>query len=285
MGDSFFGWYFKCQAQNQTLAVIPAIHCAGGRTSCSVQLITGQSAHSFSYPQSAWKRQDGTVTIGPNRFGPKGIRLELRDGSYAVSGELRFTSLTPLRYDIMGPFRHVPSMECRHSVYSMHHRVDGSVCVGGVQYEFSHADGYWEGDQGRSFPKNYAWTQYCLDGNALMLAVAEIPIAGFRFTGVTGVVCWYGRQYRLATYLGARAEHIGSGGILVRQGNSRLWARCLEAGGQRLAAPVRGSMDRVIREHLACRAAYRFELGGGVLFDFETKKASFEYEYPNWTRI
>lgn len=30
MGNSFCGWYFRCQAQGESLALIPAVHCVGG---------------------------------------------------------------------------------------------------------------------------------------------------------------------------------------------------------------------------------------------------------------
>lgn len=41
-----------------------------------------------------------------------------------------------------------------------------------------------------------------------MLSVADIPVMGLRFTGIIGVVLWRGKEYRLATYLGAKVvEH------------------------------------------------------------------------------
>lgn len=77
------------------------------------------------------------------------------------------------------PFKYVPFMECRHSVWSMRHSVSGTVYINGQEYSFQNAWGYWEGDRGHSFPKEYLWTQCCFDGGSLMLSVAEIPIAGF----------------------------------------------------------------------------------------------------------
>lgn len=46
-----------------------------------------------------------------------------------------------------------------------------------------------------------------------------------------------------------------------------------------LKAPVAGNMERTIWEGAACRALYRFYKKGNPVFDFETDKASFEYEY------
>lgn len=83
---------------------------------------------------------------------------------------------------------------------------------------FRNAWGYWEGDSGRSFPKEYIWTQCFFPGGALMLSVADIPIAGIRFTGIIGVVLWQGKEYRIATYLGARVVKIENKMVRVKQG-------------------------------------------------------------------
>ena len=47
----------------------------------------------------------------------------------------------------------IPFMECRHSVWSMRHLVNGELSVNGKRYSFQNALGYWEGDRGSSFPK------------------------------------------------------------------------------------------------------------------------------------
>lgn len=73
-----------------------------------------------------------------------------------------------------------------------------------------------------------------------MLAAAEIPLGPVCFTGVIGVVQLKGREYRLATYLGARAEKLSGGEIVVRQGTLTLTARLLERQAHPLAAPTAG---------------------------------------------
>lgn len=44
MRNYFCGWYFKCQSDDQTLAVIPAIHKSGKKKTCSIQIITDDGA-------------------------------------------------------------------------------------------------------------------------------------------------------------------------------------------------------------------------------------------------
>jgi hypothetical protein len=70
---------------------------------------------------------------------------------------------------------------------------------------------------------------------------------------------------------------IQNGKIRIVQGNMELEVRLLESS---LKAPMAGNMERTIREGAACRALYRFYKNGSPVFDFETDKASFEYEYP-----
>lgn len=141
-----------------------------------------------------------------------------------------------------------PILECRHSIWSMKHRVWGSVSVNGTPFSFDGAQGYWEGDRGRSFPREYIWTQCSFPEGALMLSVADIPIAGFHFRGLIGVVVLDGREYRFGTYLGAKTSEIGNGRVKVVQGRMELEAALLEQTGKPLKAPARGKMVRTDRK-------------------------------------
>lgn len=279
MKTFFYGWYLKCQSDTQTLAVIPAVHQDGRKRTCSIQIITEEESWIVSLPCEEFQRKGKHLSIGANEFGEDGVRLDLHTPELTAVGELRFGRCTPLKYDIMGLFALVPFMECRHRVYSMRHLVSGAVTVNGQEYLFQNACGYWEGDRGRSFPKEYAWTQCLFDGGSLMLSVADIPLAGIRFTGVIAAVLWQGREYRLATYLGARAVQIRDGMIRINQGDMELEACLLEAVERPLKAPIKGDMIRTIHESAVCWASYRFRKAGRTLFDFETDRASFEYEY------
>lgn len=276
----FYGWYLKCQSDTQTLAVIPAVHQSGRERTCSIQVIADNGAWTVTFCGDAFRRVGGTISIGTNRFGEDGIRLAIETAKLNIKGELHFGSLSPLKYDIMGPFALVPLLECRHSVWSMHHSVNGKMSINGQEYSFQNACGYWEGDRGRSFPKEYAWTQCCFPGGSLMLSVADIPIAGIHFTGIISVVLWQGKEYRLATYLGARAVQIRNKRIRIVQGELQLEAWLLDVGGKPLKAPAKGNMVRTIHESASCRAFYQLKKGSCVLFSFETNRASFEYEYP-----
>lgn len=279
MQHCFYGWYLKCQSDTQTLAVIPAIHNTENERSCSIQVITDKEAWTVTYPADLFRRTKRNIMIGENRFGEKGIHLAIRTPQLTIEGNLDFGPLFPLKYDIMGPFALVPLMECRHSVWSMCHSVRGNVWINGQKYLFRNARGYWEGDSGRSFPKEYIWTQCFFTDGALMLSVADIPMAGIRFTDIIGIVLWQGKEYRIATYLGARVAAIQNKAVRVIQGALELDVRLLEASGRPLKAPVKGGMVRTIHESASCWASYRFCKEGRTLFAFGTDRASFEFEY------
>ena len=112
-----------------------------------------------------------------------------------------------------------------------------------------------------------------------MLSVADIPMAGIHFTGIIGVILWRGKEYRIATYLGARVVQLENKMVRVIQGSLELDVRLLEAAERPLKAPSKGDMVRTIHESASCRAFYRFRKKGHILFEFETDRASFEFEY------
>ena len=279
MRTYFCGWYYRCQSEHQTLAIIPSIHKSKHSEFCTIQLITDTGTYHTQFPYSDFQKDGNRIRIGKNRFGDDGIHLDIQASEFTVTGDLRFGAFTPIKYDIMGPFRYVPFMQCRHSVYSMRHTMDGELSVNGVSFPFHKAVGYLEGDRGYSFPKAYAWTQCSFPDGAIMLSVADIPLGCFHFTGVIGIVLLHGKEYRFATYLGAKAVKIQDSEIVIRQGHLCLTVKQSGQKGHPLRAPVGGAMTRTIREHPSCKVSYRFEDRGTVLLDFEAPNAAFEYEY------
>ena len=111
-----------------------------------------------------------------------------------------------------------------------------------------------------------------------MLAVATIPVLKHvRFTGVICSIQYNKREYRLATYKGARIKTWSERGAKVVQGKYQLVVEVLEKQGQPLRAPVEGAMGRIIHESLCSKVRYRFGEKGHLLFDHTDDGASFEY--------
>lgn len=275
----FKGWYFKCSEENKTIAFIPSFHCSGEKKAF-LQIITDKDAFNQPFSQLKYREDPLIVKIGENVFSEKGVKLDIKTNGLTMQGSLRFGELTSIRYDIMGPFKYVPFMQCRHSVYSMSHSVDGTLTLNGKRYEFRNGAGYIEGDCSTSFPKRYVWTQCHFKNGSLMLSVADIPVCGICFTGIIGVVMMNGREYRIATYLGAKLKHIGKNTITVMQGGYELTAKLVKKNAHSLSAPINGKMSRTIHESASCTAYYKFSYNAAVLCEFTSDRASFEFEYP-----
>lgn len=279
MQDGFCGWYFKCQSATQTLVFIPAEHRSGGTRGGSLQILAGTESWNlpFSGAQTFVSARTPEAILGGNRFTLRGIRLAVETPALTAQGTLRFGPLTPLSYPIMGPFAALPGMECSHTVASLYHRVDGCVTVNGREFRFDGGRGYLEGDRGTSFPREYLWTQGFFPGGSLVVSAARVPLGPIAFTGVIAAIRWRQKEYRLATYRGARAVTIQKGGLVIRQGRWELQARRLAPGGAALRAPVTGQMCRTIREQAAGPVHYRLRCGRHTVLDVTVPDASFEY--------
>lgn len=279
-GKGYFkGWYFKCCTGDKTVAFVAAYHHSGKTKTASLQIITDDAVFNIPFKVSKYTEKSLSVKLGDCIFSEKGIFLNYRNEKLSLSGSLDFGILSPISYDIMGPFAMVPFMQCRHSVYSMRHTINGEIAINGSAFNFYNGIGYIEGDRGRSFPERYIWTQCCFGSNSLMLSVADIPFLGISFTGIIGVVLLNGKEYRIATYLGARVKSINDNTVTVKQGGFELTAKLLEKNPHPLFAPVNGNMSRTVHESASCKAYYRFSYNNKPLCEFTCDTASFEFEY------
>lgn len=284
--DFFKGYYFKCSendhakdgTKNRTIALIPALHIDGKEKSASLQIITNDNVYEIPYSNIEFKKSGFGIRIGKNKFSEQGIILDAETEDCKIQGKLKFGAFRKLKYSIMGPFEHIPYLQCRHCVISMRHSVTGEVRINDRIYSFHDGIGYIEGDSGRSFPKEYLWTQCHVPNGSLMLAVADIPMIGLSFKGIIGVVLIGDKEYRIATYLGARILSAGENEIEIRQGRYRLSAKLVEESSQKLKAPLNGKMSRAIHESIACTASYQFLCRDRVWLKYTGSQASFEYE-------
>ena len=273
--NTFEGWYFKHQSATDTLALIPG----RSKDMAFVQVITDTASYNVMYDLSLYRREPTVVRVGGSGFSLRRIRLDIQGKGIQLSGEITYRRRTPPQGDIMGPFRLLP-MECRHGLCSLHHELSGSVILNHREIDFTGGAGYIEKDSGRSFPRRYVWVQStdfpvkC----CVTLAVAEIPLAGFRFRGVICAVWYDGMEYRLATYNGARAVVCTRYHIVLQRGKQRLEVKIPEpCANLPLLAPVEGGMGRTIRESPSCPARFRFFDKGKMLFDMESPRTSMEF--------
>lgn len=281
---SFFeGWYLKHQAQGKTIAFIPSFHIGKNKKRfAQIQVITDECSHCFRFPVKEFRADENrfSVRIGANFFGSTGINVNLKSERLAVKGILHYSPLTPPESDMMGPFRYVPLMQCNHGVLSLTHRLEGTLEINGAEFDFGGGTGYIEKDWGTSFPESYLWTQLNWYENrdcSIMLSVADIPFMGTSFTGCISSVYYGGREYRLATYRGAKIIRNTPDDVVIAQNSYTLRVQLLEGGAHRLFAPQNGDMTRTIRESPSCKVRYSFYVKNVKLFDVTKDNASFEY--------
>lgn len=151
----FKGWYFKCCTAEKTIAFIPAYHRNNNRETASLQIIADDSIFNIRFDLLKFSEKPLIIKIADCCFSEKGINMNIQYDNLNIQGTLKFNQISPIQYDIMGPFKFVPIMQCRHSVYSMLHRIDGEITVNGEWFNFQNGIGYIEGDCGVSFIKEY----------------------------------------------------------------------------------------------------------------------------------
>ncbi len=293
MKKGFFeGWYFKMQKGEHTLAAIPGYHRGpDGQESSFLQLIIDQKSYYFSYPmqQFSFLRNPYEIIVDKCIFTKRSASFFLHEKGLCLKGDIGFGPLTEIaasRFcpDIMGPFSYLPFLQCRHGILSMGHTVTGSVSVNGKAIDFTGGSGYLEMDSGDSFPDAWIWTQcnQFPSGARMMLATATVPLGPLRIQGVIGVVMLGGKEYRLATYNGARlkksvCEH-GVTEIEVANRKYRLRVRLTNYEGQALLAPVNGAMDRPLRESISCDMELALYERDTLLLEDQGKNAGFEWQ-------
>lgn len=217
----FNGYYFKHQKGDQTLCLI------AGQTEEEkfIQVITKDFSEKVPFTKE-------------NHFTKNGVILNIYSPEITLTGAIRYGELSSIKYDIMGPFCIFP-MECRHGIRSMKHTLKGAVTLNGERIDFTGGTGYIEKDSGRSFPSEYTWIQandFPKDAS-VMAAVARIPFLGMHFRGCICIIQYRGKEYRLATYLGAKILRCTSEKILLKQGKYILEIRIKNENSRELAAP------------------------------------------------
>ncbi|MCL2570220.1 MAG: hypothetical protein FWE16_03370 [Firmicutes bacterium] len=293
MKKGFDGYYVKCVDNDFVVAVIFGKNANKRERSSFIQIITKDKAFwfGFGYGDFTVNRKSFCVSIGNNKVDCDGMKLNLDDGNVKIKCDLKFSTFSKIKYDAMGPFRFLPFMECRHRVVSMNHRITGIFQIDEHEHIYNEADGYIEGDSGKSFPSKYLWTQcnsFTEHPNISVVAMcARIPYMGIRFRGKICIIHIDGREYRLATYRGARVRAFAKDKLVVRQGWGRrrmlleITAQNPDENMNELFAPIRGKMSRKIKESIIINVHYKFTMGKGknekIIFDITSDNAAFEF--------
>jgi tocopherol cyclase len=267
--NKFEGYYFKHQKGNQTVALIPGI----SKEFPFIQVITNKKSFNFKFDKI---EMGTTINIGGCQFSEKGIKIN----TDIMQGEISYTDLTPIKYDIMGPFKFFP-MQCRHGVVSMHHKIDGYLTIEGRKFDFSDGVGYIEKDSGTSFPKKYLWI-HCNDFSekcSIMASVAHIPFLGLEFMGCICAVVYKQKEYRFATYLGVKIVSYTENLLILKQGKYRLEIEIKSKNAHHLYAPKKGQMIDIIHESNSSFARFKLYSNESIVFELESENTSFEFSF------
>jgi len=285
----FEGWYFKHQNEDTVLAFIPG-HSVDekGVKRPFLQIIWNESSYSLDFEEEEYlvDRKRKRIILGNNIFSLTGIKVDIRSKDISVQGMIRYGSLSPIEYTIMGPFQWVPFMECRHEIISMSHSLRGSLTVNGKVLKFDGEKGYIEGDRGRSFPRDYLWLQCNRFSQeaSVMVSIAHIPFIGHSFQGCICVLQYKGQEYRFATYLGVKVVCKRETAVILKQGQYTFKIflsnrnRIKKTGfSHRLLAPDLGKMVRFIKEEHLLFARFLLYKEEELIFDLTSDHVSFEY--------
>ena len=278
MKQTFEGCYYKQQANGKTLALIPCR--LGGEA--YVCVITDNESFIIPFDISEFHKSD-IVRIGESEFSYSGLKVNINsksidNRSVSIKGELKYANLVPINGDIMGFFRFFP-MECRHGIVSMKHDTSGEITLNGEKYNFDNGIGYIETERGTSFPESYSWVQTndFKENCSISAAIAIIPFAGFRFWGCICVVWHNGKEYRLATYKGAKIVRCEDGLMEIKQGKYHLVVRIKQQNAHTLPAPKHGVISLTMKESASCPAEFTFTENGKTIFSGESGHTSYEY--------
>lgn len=289
----FEGWYLKHQMRDHVYAFIPGISIdERGQKSPFIQIINDHSSHMIHFKPNEFMASKNSfyVQIGNNIFSKDGIKLDIDDEeeNIRVRGEIKYGPFLPLkrsRYapSIMGPFSYVSFLECYHGIISMEHELAGYLTWGNQEINFSGGKGYLEKDWGTSFPKAYIWAQcnVFLENNvSFFLSLADIPFLGLKFLGLISVLFIKGKEYNFATYYGGKVKSITKKGeqliIIVEQKEFVLKIISEGEEGKELTAPVKGGMNRIIRENANAKLHIVLKKNNETIFEGEGCFAGFE---------
>ncbi|MFO7840692.1 MAG: tocopherol cyclase family protein [Fidelibacterota bacterium] len=277
----FEGWYIKCLSDDlsSSVAFIPGISLSEDRHAFIQVNTSGGRTEYIRFPLGdfTFNPRLFDISIAKNRFSAEGVYLDIERPGISLHGSLSFSNMHKfpsafLSPGIMGWFSFVPFMECYHGVVSMRHRIEGNLRYNGQEYLFGEGTGYIEKDWGRSFPRSWVWMQanpFRNSDASFMLSIARIPWMGHWFPGLIGYLYHEGKLNRFATYLGDKTHELKIRGnelqIMLGKRRQRLTVTANQNGNGQLIAPVKGKMNRTMKESMNATLHVKLENDKGDL--------------------
>lgn len=287
--NQFEGYYFRHTSTNeQSISFIIGVSTFREDPHCFIQIIQSHpaSSHYIRYPIECFKvtQNPFTVSINKNTFCETGCHIQIERSHLTCIADFVYEAFTPLQpilmnNHIMGPFQLFPSMECKHSIVSMHHKVKGEVLINTQKILFSEgSNGYIEKDWGTSFPSSYLWLQANTfeTNTSFFCSIARIPYFGFVFPGYLCVLHYNHQQLVFATYLGSTLNFKEEGRITFKNRKYTLIVEALNHTTLPLVAPLKGHMNVLIKEGLQATLKLTLYKGKTKVFEDTCREGAME---------
>lgn len=242
--------------QNLAYAFIPGISFdANGEGHAYLQVLNGVGAtsayHRYEIEDFRPASDHFNLTLGPHFFSAKKLRIQLPELEFDLDlVDPEPWPKRPLAPGVMGWYGFVPRMQCYHGLVSLHHRLRGTITIGGTAYDAEGGVGYTEKDWGSGFPDAWVWCQsnHLTDTDqpvSLMASVAKIPWLGSSFTGFLATFLFEGELFIFTTWAGAQVqttfdEEQGTVTLHFSSLKAQLIVTGHPAPGGDLASPVTG---------------------------------------------
>lgn len=262
----FEGWYFKNTNKKEGISFIPGISIDDEGKRAFIQIITDSQSYYLDYNMDDFKFdfEPFSIRIGSNIFSKEGIHIDIQDDvqNLNIYGDVKYSNISNIKTsfwypNIMGPFSYVPFMECNHAILSMKSKTEGSININGNKIDFNNGIGYIEKDWGYSFPKSYIWCQgnnFKKTNASFMLSVADIPFKILSFRGVICVLIIDNQEFKFTTYNNTKIVKYrvddNSFSITLKKGSYIINIQSKYDTGLRLVAPVKGKMEKNIKESI-----------------------------------
>lgn len=258
----FAGKYYKFISQSGFSFAIIIAYSNEGK---SIQLITKDCSYEIKDCDSIVVKEE------------KVFEFHIRQKNLNLQGTITIDKLNPLKGNVMGPFEHIPFMECKHSIYSMYHGLSGWINIGDKKISFQNGYGYIEGDAGKNFPKKYIWYNSVLPGKTVTIAIAHIPFAFFSFTGVLCFVKTEQEELSMCTWNGVKIRKAADGIVELTKRKYKIHVELDKLSGHALKAPVQGDMKRIIKENLVVPSKYTISYDGIIVLETTDPYSSCEW--------
>lgn len=266
-------WYFKHQKGDQSLCFL----IGKTKEKAFLQMITNNACKVFEYKLREYKvfEQCMQIRIGDSIFTKDGCVVYAKDKDMRIRGRLNYGRLTCSKYS-SEKYKSGFSILGR-SIISLDHNVTGTFEINGEKLDINGAKGYIEHSNDRGKDMKF-WCQCNSFENktGIMICAKRIFLLKNSFDAVEASVFYHGKEYRFASYFGARVSECDDKGIVINQGRYRLEADFENASDYFDYAETDYGRKIIVGMHIH----FKMFIDGVPFFNIHSNSGSVEYTPP-----